>query len=53
MAGYKCGIVENRVNKTHIFEVNSCLGIINHAKGEEWGEMAEEYEEDFGKTSIT
>ena len=22
VAGYKCGIVENTVNKTHIFEVN-------------------------------
>lgn len=30
----------------------SCLGIVNHVKGEEGGEMAEEYEEDFGKTSI-
>ena len=56
VAGYKCGIVENTVNKTHIFEVNdffySCLGIVYHVKSEEGGEMAEEYEEDFGKTSI-
>lgn len=56
MAGYKWGIVENTVNKTHIFEVNyffySCLGIVNYVKGEEGGETAEEYEENFGKTSI-
>lgn len=37
--------------KSTIF-FHSCLAIINHAKGEEGGEMAEEYEEDFGKTLI-